>query len=93
MISQFKLSELGGSDLASNAKLFNIRSTSNNMLLYVSLLLSVGVIYLIRQQMVCRQGHTDDCKFELFKPLLLVNMYYSVPQDLLYCTCNGQWVM
>ena len=32
MISQFKLSELGGSDPVLNAKLFNVGSAPNNML-------------------------------------------------------------
>lgn len=34
MISQFKLSELGGSDPVLNAKLFNVGSAPNNMLQY-----------------------------------------------------------
>jgi pyrimidine and pyridine-specific 5'-nucleotidase len=32
MISQFKLSELGGGDPVLNAKLFNVGSAPNNML-------------------------------------------------------------
>ena len=32
MISQFKLSELGGGDLALNAKLANVGAAPNNML-------------------------------------------------------------
>ena len=35
MISQFKLSELGGNDPALNARLFNVGSAPNNMLQYV----------------------------------------------------------
>jgi pyrimidine and pyridine-specific 5'-nucleotidase len=34
MISQFKLSELGGSDPILGAKLFNVGSAPNNMLQY-----------------------------------------------------------
>lgn len=41
MISQFKLSELGGSDPVLNAKLFNIGSAPNGMLQYVLSLLVV----------------------------------------------------
>ena len=37
MISQFKLSELGGGDPVLNAKLFNVGSAPNNMLQSVSL--------------------------------------------------------
>lgn len=36
MISQFKLSELGGNDPALNARLFNVGAAPNNMLQYVS---------------------------------------------------------
>jgi pyrimidine and pyridine-specific 5'-nucleotidase len=32
MISQFKLSELGGADPALNARLFNVGTAPNNML-------------------------------------------------------------
>lgn len=35
MISQFKLSELGGSDPQLNSKLFNVGAAPNNMLQYV----------------------------------------------------------
>ena len=35
MISQFKLSELGGNDPALNARLFNVGAAPNNMLQYV----------------------------------------------------------
>lgn len=35
MISQFKLSELGGSDPVLNSKLFNVGAAPNNMLQYV----------------------------------------------------------
>jgi pyrimidine and pyridine-specific 5'-nucleotidase len=35
MMSQFKLSELGGGDPVLNAKLFNVGSAPNNMLQYV----------------------------------------------------------
>jgi hypothetical protein len=38
MMSQFKLSELGGSDPVLNAKLFNVGSAPNGMLQYVSTL-------------------------------------------------------
>jgi pyrimidine and pyridine-specific 5'-nucleotidase len=37
MISQFKLSELGGGDPVLNARLFNVGSAPNNMLQWVSL--------------------------------------------------------
>lgn len=35
MISQFKLSELGGGDPVLNAKLFNVGTAPNNMLQWV----------------------------------------------------------
>lgn len=62
MISQFKLSELGLGDPFLNSKLFNVGTTSNNMLQYVFLLSSSCSVFM-RLQMVCGKRNSDDGMF------------------------------
>ena len=64
MISQFKLSGLGGGDPVLNSKLFNVGSASNNMLQgVVCLFFRKGMRYLFECFMVRCEGYRNDCTF------------------------------
>ena len=80
MISQFKLSELGGSDPVLNAKLFNVGRAPDNMLQCVSLVLRIsGAIPLIVfLQMVRSEGHADDGNAQYLPISHLANMFTRI---------------
>jgi hypothetical protein len=64
MVSQFKLSELGGSDPVLNAKLHNVGAAPHNMLQFVAFICFLFYLELmiVFSQMVRCQRHADDRK-------------------------------
>jgi hypothetical protein len=74
MISQFKLSELGGSDPILNAKLANVGAAPNNMLQWFA---AKG------SQMTVRLSPLSDL-------ITFILFFSSVPPNLSSSTCNGK---
>lgn len=74
MISQFKLSELGGSDPVLNAKLANVGAAPNNMLQWFA---AKG------SQMTVRLSIS-------FSLIPFIHSFYSAPPNPSSSTCNGR---
>ncbi len=60
MVSQFKLSDLGGGDPVLSAKLMQVGRAPDNMLQYVTLSVERSLDPDANVQMVRCQGHSDD---------------------------------
>jgi hypothetical protein len=64
MLSQFKLSELGGGDPVLSARLSSVGVGSANMLQYVQVLLCILYVLMNIVQVVRCQGQTDDMCYQ-----------------------------
>lgn len=70
MISQFKLSDLGGSDPVLNSKLFNVGRAPDNMLQYAFLFTYMDCHIQIFLQMVCCEGDSNDSEYRVWVHIL-----------------------